>query len=409
MVKVSVVIPVYKVEKYLPACLDSVLSQTLREIEVICIDDASPDRSGEILDAYAERDARVKVIHLKENRRQGYGRNRGMDHATGKYIYFLDSDDMITPEALEELYEIAERDNLRCVFFDSQVIYESQELAVRHASYPAARKGNYPDAVLPGPELFDLFMDQDEWTCYVQRQLWDLDFLRCNEIRFPDGVEHEDELLPHEGILLADRVRYVRKKYFIRRYREESVMTTPPTAKNFHGYFMNFCLMDAFSRKHGIRNRASEMNMARMITLVDTLYFKLKDTCDLSAWFREQEAPLFYFYRAMQEGRKQWLFLRPELREALSTAKRVYIYGAGIVANRAIRSLTANGFSIDGVVVSVPEGNPDSIQGHRVIPIQELYADQDSSLILLAMTTGFCNEVEPGLREMGWRCFRFVG
>ena len=103
MSKVSVIIPVYKTEAYLPECLDSVLSQTLGDLEVICIDDCSPDRSGEILDAYARRDGRVQVIHLPENRRQGYGRNRGLERATGEYVYFLDSDDMIEPQALEAI------------------------------------------------------------------------------------------------------------------------------------------------------------------------------------------------------------------------------------------------------------------------------------------------------------------
>ena len=109
MCKISILVPVYNVEKYLPACLDSVLSQSLKEIEVICIDDASPDRCGEILDAYAAKDSRVKVIHLPENHRQGYGRNRGLERASGTYCYFLDSDDTIVPEALEELADLADR------------------------------------------------------------------------------------------------------------------------------------------------------------------------------------------------------------------------------------------------------------------------------------------------------------
>ncbi len=103
MPKVSVIIPVYKVEKYLKECLDSVLQQTLRDIEVICIDDASPDRSGEILDFYSRNDQRVKVFHLQTNKRQGFGRNLGIDNSTGEFLYFLDADDTIDDCALEEL------------------------------------------------------------------------------------------------------------------------------------------------------------------------------------------------------------------------------------------------------------------------------------------------------------------
>ncbi len=407
MIKVSVVIPVYNVEKYLPACLDSVLGQTLREIEVICIDDASPDRCGEILDDYAERDSRVRVIHLKKNMRQGYGRNRGMDAAAGQYIYFLDSDDMITPEALEELYTLAERDCLQGIFFDSQVIYDSEELRRRYSSYPSRRNGEYPDAVIPGQELFDLFVRQNEWTCYVQREFWNLGFLRENDIRFPDGVEHEDELLPFEGLLLADRVRYIPKDYFIRRYREASVMTTPPTAKNFHGYFMNFVKMDEFVRRHGIHNFGADRNMFRMFQVYERYYAELKDKCDLSEWFRPDELPIFHFYDRMRTVREYLDTMRGELIDELRKYPSIYIYGAGVLGQRAIRALSAYGFSIDGILVSDTGKNPPTVLGHRVRAMADLQADKDRTVILLAMTKGFIDEVEPSLEADGWHCLSF--
>ena len=123
---VSVILPVYGVEEWLPACLESVLGQSLRELEVLAIDDASPDGCGSILDAFAERDSRLRVFHLPENRRQGYGRNLGLDQAGGKYVYFLDSDDLILPNALENLVRAAETDRLDGLFFDSEVIFEKE-------------------------------------------------------------------------------------------------------------------------------------------------------------------------------------------------------------------------------------------------------------------------------------------
>ena len=182
MIKVSIVIPVYKVEKYLPACLDSVLNQTLQDIEVICIDDASPDRCPKILDGYAARDPRVRVLHLPENHQQGYGRNRGTEMARGKYIYFLDSDDMIVPEAMEELYNFAERDQLDSIYFDSQVIFESKELENKNETYFGGRRGKYEDKVYSGRELFELFIEQRDWNCYVQRTFWKKEFLLGNEV-----------------------------------------------------------------------------------------------------------------------------------------------------------------------------------------------------------------------------------
>ena len=100
MCKVSVVIPVYKVEKYLPKCIDSLLNQTLRDIEIILVDDGSPDKCGKICDLYAQADDRIKVIH-KENGGLSDARNVGMKYATGEYLGFVDSDDYVTPDMFQ--------------------------------------------------------------------------------------------------------------------------------------------------------------------------------------------------------------------------------------------------------------------------------------------------------------------
>lgn len=107
----------YKVEKYLPRCLDSILSQTFVDWSAILVDDGSPDNSGKIAEKYAKRDKRFKVVH-KENGGLSSARNAGMCVANGKYIMFLDSDDCIHPQTMEILYTIAERENVDIVSFD---------------------------------------------------------------------------------------------------------------------------------------------------------------------------------------------------------------------------------------------------------------------------------------------------
>ena len=102
-VKVSVIVPVYNVEKYLDRCLDSIINQTLNEIEIILVDDGSTDSSGEKCDEYKKKDLRIKVIH-KKNKGLGYARNSGLEVATGKYIAFVDSDDYIDRRMFESLY-----------------------------------------------------------------------------------------------------------------------------------------------------------------------------------------------------------------------------------------------------------------------------------------------------------------
>lgn len=104
MCEISIIVPVYKVEKYLRKCVDSILAQTFTDFEVILVDDGSPDNSGKICDEYAEKDNRVRVIH-KENGGLSSARNAGIDVARGKYLGFVDSDDYIDEDMYEILYE----------------------------------------------------------------------------------------------------------------------------------------------------------------------------------------------------------------------------------------------------------------------------------------------------------------
>lgn len=114
MIKVSIVVPVYNTEKYLQKCLDSLICQTLDDIEIICIDDGSTDESGQILDKYLQRDKRIKVVH-KENGGSVSARNMGVDMAKGKYVGFVDSDDWIEAEMYRHLYMLAETYNVDLV------------------------------------------------------------------------------------------------------------------------------------------------------------------------------------------------------------------------------------------------------------------------------------------------------
>lgn len=106
MPEISIIVPIYKVEEYLPRCIDSILAQTFIDFELLLIDDGSPDRSGLLCDAYAEKDERIRVFH-KENGGVSSARNCGLDHFTGNYVSFIDADDVIHPRFLEILYQNA--------------------------------------------------------------------------------------------------------------------------------------------------------------------------------------------------------------------------------------------------------------------------------------------------------------
>ena len=115
----------YGVEKYLRRCLDSVLNQTFTDWQAICVDDGSPDKSGEIAEEYAKKDKRFVVIH-KENGGLSDARNAGMPHATGDYILYIDSDDFIHPQTLEIAYSLALRDGSDIVSFTYDIVNDIQ-------------------------------------------------------------------------------------------------------------------------------------------------------------------------------------------------------------------------------------------------------------------------------------------
>ena len=402
MVKVSIIIPVYNVEQWLPACLDSVLSQTIEDIEVICVDDHSPDRSPQILDEYALKDSRVKVIHLPENHRQGFARNRGQEAATGQYLYFLDSDDMITPDAMESLYDLCERDKLDGVLFDSQTIYDSEELRETYQdTYLAEREGEYEDRVYTGLDLYDAFSRQDEWTCYIQRQFWNRDFIIRENIWNAEGVEHEDEFYAFQAMACAKRVRFIREKYFIRRYREDSVMTRKPTAKNFHGYLMNYKLQARFAAERGILDRLCiRNNLFRMYDRVEWLFSQLP-RAEIKEWFNTvDEKEIFAEIDIPREYTKYMRKISKETLEEIAKHKHIYIYGAGLVGKKVLAGIGDAKLVIDGFIVTDMQGNPPAVGGHPVMAVNDIDLPEDH-LVLVAVGKKILPEVIKTLEEKG--------
>jgi len=151
---VSVIIPVYKVEEYLRECLDSVVNQTLDNIEIICVDDGSPDHSADIVLEYTEKYPNVKLIR-KENGGLSSARNAGLDVATGEYVYFLDSDDYIEPDMLLNLLNLAEQNNLEIIYFNTNLVFENNKIRQLNQNYVDyyTRRHDYP-GICTGQSMF---------------------------------------------------------------------------------------------------------------------------------------------------------------------------------------------------------------------------------------------------------------
>jgi glycosyltransferase involved in cell wall biosynthesis len=244
--KASVIIPVYNVEQYLAECLDSAVGQTLKDIEIICVNDGSTDGSRAVLERYAQADPRVIIVN-KENGGPSSARNAGLDAASGKYISFLDSDDFQEPELLELCYAKAEQASLDIVFFDAQSFFENGDLHERFAVYDGLyiRKGTYDDTY-DGLSLFDTLRAQGDYRESPCLSLYRRDFLKEANLRFAEGIIHEDDLFTFSSLLKAHRIQHVPRVLYRRRIRNGSIMTAYKGSQKFWGKAIGHITLTTF-------------------------------------------------------------------------------------------------------------------------------------------------------------------
>ena len=175
MIKISVIIPVYNAEKYLARCLKSVINQTFKDIEIICINDVSSDNSAEILNAYAKIDERIRVINNPQNMGAALSRNAGIDAAKGEYIYFIDADDYIDEKYLAGMFSVIEREKCDIVF-NAAVLSESSgnSTPYKHPSMPEVDFGG---------RYFDNITTIHDLPCFIWARIYRKSFLDKHNLR----------------------------------------------------------------------------------------------------------------------------------------------------------------------------------------------------------------------------------
>ena len=227
---VSVIITVYNVEQYLKQCLDSIIAQTFKNIEIIVVNDCSPDNSIKIIKEYQQKDDRIVLLNLKQNVGLGFARNEGMKIAKGKYITFVDSDDWISKDYVEVLYNNIEKNNLDIVcastyFYDT---YKKQIINTKHT----------PARILNNTTLETLLIPRKKnFIVPVWLKIYRKKFLLQNNIFFLLKT-NEDNLFLFSIFLNTNKIKFIDNKiYYYRINRENSIIQT--VNKSF-SYFLLF-------------------------------------------------------------------------------------------------------------------------------------------------------------------------
>ena len=345
MVAVSIVIPVYNIEKYLPVCLDSIINQTFTDFEVICVNDGSKDNSLNILEEYAKRDLRIKVIS-QENGGSGSARNNGLKNAQGKYIQFLDGDDYFELEMLEKLYSLAEKHNAEIAVCSSKKVDDDGNVTeTRNPNSPLNLN------LIPFDKVFNYKDFPEDIFSLTGTAPWNKLYLRemllKNDLKFPKLTGPDDLCFVHMAIVCAEKIVAIDDEFIYYRFNRPNSVQTYRANYTIDIVKASLYIKD-FLQKKGIYDYLEKAFMNATITAIrwettlcnDEQYQKfIKDLKELmpNDWQ--------IFSSALRAD-----FITPEYLKTYIGDRRVYLWGASIFIKSVLEKEEAKIPNILGII-----------------------------------------------------------
>ena len=313
--KVSVIIPVYNTENYLRKCLDSVCNQTLKDIEIICINDCSTDSSLEILKEYSSKDSRIKLIDFKENKGAAVARNTGIDEAQGVYIGFVDSDDFIDLDFYEKLYKKAVETNADAVKGKIKI----------HSDSPNVEKEVFYD------NNDDIKTNKAYFYHSFSTAIYNTNFIKTNNIHFPEGLNYFED--PYFSILATLHYKKIKtvdntKYYYVTR---EYSACTKQNEKRFCDEKKAISLLIDIINKSKITKEQYLITFGFLIRQVVNMYYNVietnynKDYLDFCLWvysnckYPKEQINFFIYEKTLFKKRYEKKKLLLELRTNVQT------------------------------------------------------------------------------------------
>lgn len=414
MPKVSVIVPIYNVEQYLRECMDSILAQTLTDLEVICVDDGSTDRSPGILDDYASRDPRVHVIH-RENHGYGQSVNVGMDRAVGEYIGIVESDDRILPDMYEKLYNAAREYDLDfvksdCIFWWDTLKY----FYTHHRNY----LDEYYDRVLDGSSrriFYNFFMNI--WTGIYKKEFLTHNQIRCNET---PGASYQDNGFWMQTMSMAERAMWLGEAFYL--YRQDN----PASSIKSKGKAM--AMKEEYNFAEEILERKQlwkEVDICHYFLMLRHKGTFMRISDELKREYCGEIIRDFEKYRELtiqNEAAHSWLkqlYEEPELfcnefieRKAkalrqLQEAEYIIIYGAGNCGQKALRIMTYQGVTDKVLCFAISDKKANGHIG--IIPVRcidELTEYRHNAVVVIGTNeySEIYSQMRERLEELGFIC-----
>ena len=384
---ISVIVPVYNNKTFLSKCVDSILCQTYENIELILIDDGSTDGSFKICDQYLKKDKRLKVFHTKNNGVSS-SRNYGLEKVKGKYVTFVDSDDYIDHKAIEEMYDIATKRKLDLLFCDAEIIQEYKETKV--TPLRRFRKAVYADEA--GAVLFHQMMQHQDMFGSVWGVIYRTAFLKENQLRFIQGILHEDVPFIFKAIILSRKAGCVNNTYYYYVVRNNSTMRSDNIEQRLEGMLVAYFDMLFFWREHG--DFTDEINQS-IHEYIENYHRFMISLYNQTGREKIKNSMVRYMLQTGLFEKSETEIEIPDKELAVLRGHRngIVIYGAGKIARKVFKWLKKNNINVDAFVVTDLKNNDTEINKIPVIDKDDLLKLWKDALIVMGVSSQYRDEI----------------
>lgn len=315
--QVSVIVPVYNVENYIAECLQSLICQTCKDIEIICVDDGSTDSSLSIVMEYASNNPNFIVIQ-QANRGLSAARNTGMKFARGEYIHFLDSDDSMKLVSYELLLPKAVGSHLDMLFFDGESFYEEESLRKEYMWFASGYNSkSIGDSITDGKEyLLNTLIEQD-FRVHACMYLVRREFLEQHKLRFLEGIIHEDNYFTYACALLSESSSHLSAPLYNRRVRRGSITVREKCFRHAYGYFYSYLALQKFVDQAPLDTWLKDVAGIKLMDVLKNAQYEYEKIAD-------KQERLFYLALPAVEAEQFFLMVVDPVQELQAKKKALH-------------------------------------------------------------------------------------